>query len=80
MSQSAFAGIIAGTYYVTVVGANSIAKGISDVRFQTPAAITLTALQVLTIILTPGASGVLANAILLTQGTAGAATAIRATT
>jgi hypothetical protein len=75
VSQSAFAGIIAGSYYVTVVGANSIAKGISDVRFQTPAAITLTALQVLTIILTPGASGVLANAILLTQGTAGAATA-----
>ncbi|MEO5687681.1 MAG: DUF4397 domain-containing protein [Burkholderiaceae bacterium] len=75
VSQSAFAGILAGSYFITVVGANSIAKGISDVRFQTPAAITLTALQVLTIILTPGASGVLANAILLTQGTAGAADA-----
>ena len=73
VSQSAFAGILAGSYFVTVVGANSIAKGISDVRFQTPAAITLTALQVLTIILTPGASGVLANAILLTQGTTGTA-------
>ena len=73
VSQSAFAGILAGTYYITVVGANSIAKGISDVRFQTPVAITLTALEVLTIILTPGASGVLANVILLTQGTSGAA-------
>ena len=72
VSQSAFAGILAGSYYVTVVGANSIAKGISDVRFQTPTAITLTALEILTIILTPGASGVLANAILLTQGTAAA--------
>ncbi len=70
-TQSAFAGVIAGAYYVTVVGANSIAQGIGDVRFQTPVAITLTALQVLTIILTPGASGVLANAILLTQGTTG---------
>ena len=73
VSQSAFAGVLAGSYFVTVVGANSIAKGISDVRFQTPAAITLTALQVLTVILTPGASGVLANAILLTQGTTGTA-------
>jgi hypothetical protein len=71
VSQSAFAGILAGSYYITVVGANSISKGISDVRFQTPAAVTLTALQVMTIILTPGASGVLANAILLTQGTTG---------
>ena len=73
VSQSAFAGILAGSYFVTVVGANSIAKGISDVRFQTPVAITLTALEILTIILTPGASGVLANAILLTQGGAAAA-------
>ena len=69
VSQSAFSGVLAGSYYVTVVGANSISKGISDVRFQSPAAITLTALEILTIILTPGASGVLANTILLTQGT-----------
>ena len=73
VSQSGFAGILAGAYFITVVGANSIAKGISDVRFQTPVAITLTALQILTIVLTPGASGVLANAILLTQGTTGTA-------
>ena len=71
--QSAFSGVLAGSYYITVVGANSIAQGISDVRFQTPTAITLTALQILTIILTPGVSGVLANAILLTQGTSGTA-------
>lgn len=74
VSQSAFAGVLAGSYYITVVGANSVSKGISDVRFQSPAKVTLTALQVMTVILTPGASGVLANAILLTQGTAGAAT------
>jgi len=70
VQQSAFAPTLAGDYYITVVGANSVAKGISDVRFQTATKITLTALEVLTIILTPGASGVLANAILLTQGTA----------
>jgi len=68
-AQSAFSGIVAGSYYITVVGAGSVAAGISDVRFQSPAAITLTALQIYTIILTPGVSGVLANAIVLTQGT-----------
>jgi hypothetical protein len=72
--QSAFAGITAGSYYVTVVGANTIAEGISDVRFQSSTPIVLTALEVMTIILTPGASGVLANAIFLVQGTAGAST------
>ena len=80
VSQSAFSGVLAGSFYVTVVGANSISKGISDVRFQTPAPITLTALQILTIILTPGASGVLANAILLTQGTTGTAVSYLNTT
>ena len=68
-AQSAFSGIVAGSYYITVVGAGSVAAGISDVRFQSPAAITLTALQIYTIILTPGISGTLANAIVLTQGT-----------
>jgi hypothetical protein len=69
-AQSAFAtDIQPGSYFITVVGANSVAQGISDVRFQTPVAVTLTALQILTVILTPGAGGVLANAILLTQGT-----------
>ena len=80
VSQSAFSGVLAGSYFVTVVGANSIAQNISDVRFQTPAPITLTALQVLTIILTPGASGVLANAIMLTQGTTGTAVSYLNTT
>jgi len=80
VSQSAFAGILAGSYYVTVVGANSIAQGVNDQRFQTPAPIVLTALQVLTIILTPGASGVLANAIMLTQGSVGTAVSYLNTT
>ncbi len=74
VQQSAFSPVLAGSYYVTVVGANSIARNISDVRFQTPTAITFTDQEILTIILTPGASGTLANAILLTQGTAGGAT------
>jgi Domain of unknown function (DUF4397) len=69
-----------GTYYVTVVGAGSIARGISDVRFQTPAPITIAALQVLTVILTPGESGVLANAIMLTQGTTGTSVSYTNTT
>ncbi len=80
VSQSAFAGVLAGSYYVTVVGAGSITKGITDVRFQSPAPIVLTALQILTIMLTPGASGVLANAIMLTQGTTGTAVSYLNTT
>jgi len=79
-AQSAFAGVTAGSYFITVVGANSIAQGVSDVRFQTPTAVTFTALQVATIILTPGASGVLANAIVLVQGTSGTATPFNNTT
>ena len=80
-AQSPFAtDIQPDNYYVTVVGAGSVAQGISDVRFQTPVAITLAALQVLTVILTPGVSGVLANAILLTQGTQGTAVSYMNTT
>lgn len=67
--QGSFASVAAGSYYITVVGANSVSKDISDVRFQSSAAITVVDQQILTIILTPGASGVLANAIFLTQGT-----------
>lgn len=74
VQQSGFAPTLPGTYFITVVGANSVAKNISDVRFQTPVGITVVDQQILTIILTPGASGTLANAILLTQGTAGGAT------
>jgi hypothetical protein len=73
VSQSAFTGVLAGSYYITVVGAGTLQQNISDVRFQTPQAVALTALKVYTVILTPGASGVLANAIVLTQGTADAA-------
>jgi len=74
VSQSAFTGVLAGSYFITVVGAGSVQQGISDVRFQSPQAVALTALKTYTVILTPGASGVLANAIVLTQGTADAAT------
>lgn len=74
VSQSAFTGVLEGSYFITVVGAGSVQQGISDVRFQTPQAVTLTALKTYTVVLTPGASGVLANAIILTQGTADAAT------
>jgi hypothetical protein len=69
LMQTAFASVAAGSYYITVVGANSIAKGVSDVRFQSSAAVKVVDQQIMTIILTPGASGVLANAIYLTQGT-----------
>jgi hypothetical protein len=80
-AQSPFAtDIQPGAYYITVVGAGSVARNISDVRFQTPAPVTLSALQVLTVILTPGASGVLANAILLTQGATGTAVSYTNTT
>ena len=76
-SQSAFAtDIKPDAYYVTVVGNNNL----NDVRFQTPTPITLAALQILTIILTPGAGGSLANAIMLTQGTSGTATPVQNTT
>lgn len=74
VSQSAFTGVLAGSYFITVVGAGTVQQNISDVRFQTPQAVALTALKTYTVILTPGASGVLANAIILTQGTADAAT------
>jgi hypothetical protein len=76
VSQSAFASMLPGTYFVTVVGAQSVENGISDVRYQSATAIlTLVNQQIETIILTPGVSGVLANIILLTQGTAAAASA-----
>lgn len=67
VAQSLFSGVIAGSYYITVVGTGHL----TDIRFQTPTAITLTDQQIMTIVLTPGASGTLANAILLTQGESG---------
>ena len=73
VQQSVFTPVIPGSYYITVVGAGSVSKGISDVRFQTPVAVTFVNQQIMTVILTPGVSGTLANAILLTQGTAGTA-------
>ena len=74
--QSAFApDIQPGAYYITVVGANTVQENISDVRFQSASPFTLAALEILTVILTPGVGGILANVILLTQGTASVANA-----
>lgn len=76
LNQQGFASMVPGSYYVTVVGAQSIENGISDIRFQSTSAIlTVADQQIKTVILTPGASGVLANVILLTQGTSSDATA-----
>jgi hypothetical protein len=69
VSQSVFVQITAGTYTITVTGAGKPA----DVR-QTIANVQLSDQQIATLILTPGQSGVLANSILLTQGTTGTVT------
>lgn len=75
VAQSIFSGVLASTagtpYYIGVVGAGSVSRGVSDVRFVSPQAITLVDQQIMTVILTPGLSGTLANAIMLTQGTTG---------
>lgn len=76
-AQSPFAtDVPPGSYYITVVGTGHT----DDVRFQTPAPVALAALQVLTVVLTPGLSGTLANAILLTQGSTGTAVSYSNTT
>ena len=74
-TQSAFASMPTGSYYITVVGAGSVSEGISDLRFQSQVAYSWTDQQVITLILTPGASGTLANVVVLTQGTTAAANA-----
>ena len=71
VAQSIFSGVLAGSYYIGVVGAGSVARQVSDVRFVSPAAVSLVDQQIMTIILTPGLSGTLANAILMTQGDSG---------
>jgi hypothetical protein len=63
VSQSVFSSITAGTYTITITGAN---KGTTDIR-QTIPSVALANQQIATLILTPGASGVLANSILLNQ-------------
>jgi hypothetical protein len=70
-TQAAFTFITAGSYFVTIVGAGSIAAGRSDVRYKSATAIALADQQIATLILSPGVSGVLVNAILMTQGTSG---------
>jgi hypothetical protein len=66
-TQSQFYSALPGTYYITVVGAGSLANGKTDVRFRSTGTITLADQDIVTIILTPGASGTLANAIVLFQ-------------
>jgi hypothetical protein len=73
VTQSVFVQITAGTYEVVVTGANSVASGTTDIRLTTPA-ITLADQQIATLILTPGASGVLANGMMLTQAVDGTVT------
>ena len=80
VSQSVFTGVLAGSYFITVVGAGSLQRGVSDIRFQTPVAIALADQQIMTVILSPGAGGTLANAILLTQGSSGTAVSYSNTT
>jgi hypothetical protein len=70
VSQSVFAQITAGTYDIVVVGAGSVQSGTTDTRLTIPG-IALSDQQIVTLILTPGASGVLANGILLTQASDG---------
>ena len=74
VTTSAAFSLLPGSYFITVVGANSIAEGRNDVRFSGTTAITVVDQEILTIILTPGASGTLANVIVLTQGTSTNAT------
>ena len=70
-TQAAFTFITAGSYYITIVGAGSIAANRSDVRYKSTTTIALVDQQIATLILSPGVSGVLVNAILMTQGSAG---------
>jgi hypothetical protein len=72
VSQSVFSQITAGTYVLTVVGAGSVGRGAPDIRLQV-SGIQLVDQQIATLIISPGASGVLANGILLTQGASGTA-------
>jgi hypothetical protein len=73
VSQSVFSQITPGTYYLTIVGAGSVSRGAPDIRLQI-GGVALADQQIATLIVSPGASGVLANAILLTHGDAGSAT------
>jgi hypothetical protein len=73
VSQSTFAQITAGTYTAVVVGAGSVQSGTTDVRL-TVTGVALADQQIATLILTPGASGVLANGMLLTQAADGTIT------
>jgi hypothetical protein len=73
VSQSAFTQVTQGTYTVTVVGAAATGATTNDVRLTIPN-VVLGAQTIVTLILTPGASGVLANGILMVQATDGTVT------
>jgi hypothetical protein len=75
VSQSVFSQITAGTYVLTVVGAGTGRNPAPDIRLQVEG-IALADQQIATLILSPGASGVLANGVLLTQGESGQAQAL----
>ena len=64
-ASSVYSQVLPGSYLVTVTGAGST----TDIRLQATTTIALVDQQILTVILTPGASGTLANAIVMTQGT-----------
>ena len=74
VSQGSFTPMVPGDYYITVVGYLSVAKNLNDIRFQSTTKYTLVDQKTYTIILTPGASGVLANAIVLQQDNGGTST------
>jgi hypothetical protein len=78
VSQSVFAQINAGTYVLTVVGAGTGGDPVPDVRLQVPG-IALADQQIVTLVLSPGLSGVLVNGILLTHGANGTAQSVLTT-
>jgi len=64
-ASSVYSQVLPGSYLITVTGAGST----TDIRLQATTTIALADQQIFTVILTPGASGTLANAIVIQQGT-----------
>ncbi len=74
VTQSTFFSALPGSYYIIIVGSGSVAANNTDYRFTSPSPITLVNQEIVTIVVTPGLSGTLANAIVLVQGTDQAST------
>ncbi len=74
VTQSIFFSALPGSYYIIIVGSGSVAADNTDYRFTSPSPITLVDQEIVTIVVTPGISGTLANAIVLVQGTDQAST------